>query len=94
MDRTRQADYELAYKALNSPVAEVREQGKKAIALMNAETSEIRTMREALVEAHRRGDVERIKDIHWDVDHHPQKYKNVIANNKLKDSPKNNEHYF
>jgi hypothetical protein len=93
MDITRQADYELAHNATQSSYAEVREQGRRAIELMNAETPKIAAMRQALVEAHRQGDVDRIKDIHWDVDHHPKEYKNVLANNKLKDKP-NSGHYF
>jgi hypothetical protein len=95
----RYEDYVLARRAADSSDPELSFLGKRTIQMLDAETPEIKHMREALVDAHRRGDKDEIKNIHWDVNTHPTKYKNQLANNKLKNTrgetaPKlNNDRY-
>jgi len=47
---------------------------KTAHKILN-ESKEIRSMRQELIKAHRRGDQDRIKEIHYDVDKY-SKYRN------------------
>ena len=60
----REYDYEELRRASRSPdpiIAKIARESGERIA---KESGKIRSMREALIKAHRRGDVENIKDIH------------------------------
>ena len=60
----READKKVAYKATKSSNADVRYSAKKALHNMNNESGAIKSMRQALIKAHRQGRTEEIKDIH------------------------------
>jgi len=88
----RYHDYFLAHQASQSHDPELRLLGQRTIQMLNDETPKIKAMREALVEATRKGDKDKIKDIHWEVNKHPTQYKNQLANNKLKKGGETADH--
>lgn len=55
-----------------NPDPKARRLAEEAAHKITSETKSIRDMREALVKAHRRGDKDEVKNIHWDVQHNPK----------------------
>lgn len=65
MNTGRTEDLQELYRLLErEPNAETRRNIRDTIQLVKGETGAIRSMREALVKAHRNGDTQEIKDIH------------------------------
>ena len=65
MNTGRSEDIKELYRLLDrEPHASTRENIRRTIQMVKNESGAIRSMREALIKAHRNKDVEEIKDIH------------------------------
>jgi len=64
MDKGREYDLEILRKASKSYDPKIRRIVNETGSRIAKESGKIRSMREALIKAHRRGEIENIKDIH------------------------------
>ena len=72
----RVSDYqELMKEAKTNPDPGARKLAVEAMNDIKKESYEVRSMRESLIRAHRRGDADEVKDIH-DIVAHKSKYRN------------------
>ena len=69
---TRSSDMEILRNASRSSDATTRRQAEVAMERIKHEGKEVRSMREALIKAHRSGDTEEIKDIHDYIKERPE----------------------
>lgn len=77
---TRRADLETLARDYKNAGADDRRRIKQAAYKIQHESKAVRDMREALIKAHRRGDREEIKDIHYIVSKNMGKYGNGWPN--------------
>jgi hypothetical protein len=73
---TRRADLENLAREYKSSDRDGRRRIEKAAHRIINESKDIQSMRQELIKAHRRGDKEEIKDIHYYVSKHMSKYGN------------------
>lgn len=73
---TRKADLENLAREYRSADRDNRRRIEKTAHKIQNESKEVRSMRQELIKAHRRGDKDEIKDIHYFVSKHMSRYSN------------------